>query len=165
MLFFAVLVIASLAFLAMPRRLGGRSLKDAARRGMAAALVFTGLAHLAMPASFEEYFPGWVPFVTLLIYLTGIAEIVGAVGLLIRRYRSVVGIALGIYFVLVFPANIYVAVSGVEESLPGLPNASWYSWVRLLFQPLYIWWVLRATQPSGSRAWSRRSPDRFQMAH
>jgi len=164
MLFFVVLVFASLAFLAMPHRFGGRSLKDAARRGMAVALLFAGVSHLAMPTSFEEYFPGWVPFVTPLIYLTGIAEIIGAIGLLVRRYQAVVGIALAIYFVLVFPANIYVAVSGVQESLPGLPDAGWYSWFRLLFQPLFIWWVLRSTQPSGSLARPRRSSNRFGMA-
>lgn len=164
MFFFAVLAVASLFFLAMPRRFGGRSPRDAARRGMAFALIFTGLSHLAMPASFEVYFPDWVPFVTPLIYLTGIAEIVGAIGLLVRHYRAMTGIALAAYFLLVFPANIYVAVSGTPESLPGLPDAGWYSWFRLLFQPLFIWWVLRSTQPSGSLIWPRRSPNRFGMA-
>jgi uncharacterized membrane protein len=56
---------------------------------------------------------------------------------------------LAIYFVCVFPANIKNAVEGVV--VEGLPTASWYYWVRLLFQPLAIWWALRASEVIGPR--------------
>jgi uncharacterized membrane protein len=164
MLLFVVLVLASLAFMILPRRLGGRSIKDAARRGMAVAFIFAGFSHLAMPASFEDYFPSWVPFVTPLIYLTGIAEIAGGIALLIRRFQATAGVALAIYLVLVFPANIYVAVAGVEEALPGLPEADWYGWARLPFQLVYIWWVLRSTQPSDAPAQLLPSRKRLRLA-
>jgi uncharacterized membrane protein len=49
----------------------------------------------------------------------------------------------------VFPANIKNAVEGVV--VEGLPTASWYYWVRLLFQPLAIWWTLRASEVIGPR--------------
>lgn len=29
-------------------------------------------------------------------------------------------------------------------NVEGLPTAQWYYWVRLLFQPLVIWWALYA---------------------
>ncbi len=56
---------------------------------------------------------------------------------------------LAIYFVCVFPANIKNAVEGVV--VEGLPTASWYYWVRLLFQPLAFWWALRASEVIGPR--------------
>ena len=145
MLFLAVLVVAFLVAFALPARYGGRSIRDAARRAMAVAFVFAGVSHLAMPESFEAYFPSWVPFVEPIVYVTGVIEIVGGLALLSRRYQGYVGLALAAYLVLVFPANLYVAVAGVEEDLPGLPAASWDSWVRLPFQALFIWWVLRST--------------------
>jgi uncharacterized membrane protein len=145
MMFLALLIVAFLAAFALPARYGGRSTRDAARRAMAVAFVFTGVSHLAMPESFEAYFPSWVPFVEPIVYATGVIEIVGGLALLVRRYQGYVGLALAAYLVLVFPANVYVAVAGVQEDLPGLPDASWYSWARLPLQVLFIWWVLRAT--------------------
>jgi uncharacterized membrane protein len=49
---------------------------------------------------------------------------------------------LALYFVAVFPANIKNAIEGL--SVEGLPEAAWYYWVRLPFQPLVIWWSLYA---------------------
>jgi uncharacterized membrane protein len=50
---------------------------------------------------------------------------------------------LAIYFLCVFPANIKNAIEGL--AVEGLPSAGWYYWVRLLFQPLVIWWALYAS--------------------
>ena len=145
MVFLAVLVVAFLVAFALPARYGGRSIRDAARRAMAVAFVFAGVSHLAMPESFEVYFPSWVPFVAPIVYATGVIEIAGGLALLIRRYQAWVCLALAAYLVLVFPGNVYVAVAGVEEELPGLPYIWWYPWARLPFQALYIWWLLRST--------------------
>ncbi len=147
MQFFALLVVAFGVGWVLPPRLGGRSVKDAMRRAMGVGLLFTGVSHVAMPDSFRVYFPGWVPVVDALVYATGAVEVVGGLALFGRRYRAQVGLAIAAYFVLVFPANVYVAVAGVEQSLPGLLDASWYPWVRLPFQALFVWWALRSTQP------------------
>jgi uncharacterized membrane protein len=145
MVFLAILVVALLVTLALPARYGGRSIRVAARRAMAVAFIFAGVSHLAMPESFEVYFPSWVPFVEPIIYATGVIEIAGGLALFSRRYQARVGLVLAVYLVLVFPANVYVAVAGVEEELPGLPYVWWYPWARLPFQALYIWWLLRST--------------------
>ena len=160
MQFFALLVVAFGVGWVLPPRLGGRSVKDAMRRAMAVALLFTGVSHVAMPDSFRVYFPGWVPFVDALVYATGAVEIVAGLALFGRRYRAHIGLAVAAYFVLVFPANVYVAVAGVEASLPGLLDASWYPWVRLPFQALFVWWALRSTQPPAPAG---RSPRAFRL--
>ena len=74
----------------------------------------------------------------------GLAEIAGAIGLLVPRLRRPAGLMLAIYFVAVFPANVHNALNGL--AVDGLPQASWYYWAHLPFQPLAIWWALYAAQ-------------------
>ena len=69
--------------------------------------------------------------------------------------RRLAGIMLAIYFVCVFPANIKNAVEGL--SVDGLPSAQWYYWLRLLFQPVAIWWALRASEVIGPIAQADRA--------
>jgi len=157
MQFLILLLVASFLAWALPARLGGRSVQDAMRRGLGVAFLFAGASHLAMPDSFLVYFPGWVPFPEALVYLSGLVEVVGGLALLIRRYRTQAGRAVAAYLVLVFPANVYAAVAGVEGSLPGLIDATWYPWARLPFQALFVWWALRST---GERPFGRACPRR-----
>ena len=51
------------------------------------------------------------------IYLTGVLEIAGAVGLLIPRTRRLAGICLVLMLAALFPANVYAALN--EVSLRG----------------------------------------------
>ena len=152
MQFLAVLVLATLAAWSLPARFGGRSLRDAMRRGLGVGFLFTGVSHLAMPDSFLVYFPDWVPAPEAIVYASGLVEVVGGLALLAGRYRTRVGLATAAYLVLVFPANVYAAVAGVDENLPGLVDGSWYPWARLPFQALFVWWALRSTQPAASAA-------------
>jgi uncharacterized membrane protein len=151
MLFFvfiltATLVARLLALLGGPGRIDWTS---SMRWGMAAALVFFGMDHLLTPGRYLPMIPSVLPYPAEIVLLTGLCELAGAIGLLIPRTRPLAGIMLAIYFVCVFPANIKNAVEGVV--VEGLPTASWYYWVRLLFQPLAIWWALRASEVIGPR--------------
>jgi MFS family permease/uncharacterized membrane protein len=145
MQFLVLLLVASFLAWTLPARLGGRSVQDAMRRGLGLAFLATGASHFAMPNSFLVYFPGWVPAPEALVYLSGLGEIGGGLALFNRRYQTQVGRAMAAYLVLVFPANVYAALAGVDENLPGLIDAAWYPWVRLPFQALFVWWALRST--------------------
>lgn len=92
--------------------------------------------------------PSFVPFHAEVVFLTGLCELAGAVGLLLPRLRCLAGIMLAMYFVCVFPANIKNAIEGLP--VEGLPAANWYYWLRLLFQPLVIW---RTLYSSAAIAW------------
>jgi uncharacterized membrane protein len=145
MMFLGLLAIGFLAAWVMPARYGGRSVKTSARHAMGVALVFAGVSHLMMVESFRAHLPEWVPHRDLIVYVTGVIEIVGGLALFARRYQEQVGWAVAAYLVLVFPGNLYVAVAGID--VPGSPDG-WYPWVRLPFQALFIWWVLRSTGAS-----------------
>ncbi len=113
------------------------------RVGLAFALTFAGVDHLVVPERYMQMMPDFVPFPEEVIFLTGLCEIAGAAGLFLPNVWRLTGILLAIYFVCVFPANIKNAVEGI--AIPGMPEANWYYWVRLFFQPFVIWWALYAS--------------------
>jgi uncharacterized membrane protein len=157
MLFFALIAIVTLS-VRLASRLGIPRLADwraCMRCGLSVALVFTGLDHLVTPERYLPMMPGFVPFHAEVVFATGLCELAGAVGLLVPKLRRLTGIMLAAYFICVFPANIKNAVEGL--TIDGLPGASWYYWVRLLFQPLVVWWTLYA---SGQTDWPIRQSAR-----
>jgi uncharacterized membrane protein len=116
------------------------------RRGMrwllAAFYLATGLLHLARPEGFLPIVPDWVPAPLAVVIATGVAEIAGAVGLMIPRLRPAAGIGLALYAACVFPANIKHALEGI--AVAGLPSTWWYHAPRLALQPVLVWWALQA---------------------
>lgn len=123
-----------------------RDRRDQWRLALGVAMAVAGVAHLVDPLPFVQHLPPWVPNRELLVAASGVAEIALGAGLLLRPpWRGWVGLALAAYLVAVFPANVYVAVSGVDVS--GQPGGV-YPWLRLPFQALFVWLA----------AWSTRAP-------
>lgn len=108
------------------------------------ALVYlaAGVMHLLRPEAFLAITPAWVPMPALVILVTGVCEILGAIGLLLPRWRWWAGLMLALYAVAVFPANIHHAVNGV--AVGGAVLGWGYHLPRLLFQPVFVWWALFA---------------------
>lgn len=102
-----------------------------------------GILHIAFPAPFLSITPNWVPDAPEVILLTGLCEIAGAIGLLVPGTRRYVGMALAVYAVLVFPANLKHAV----DSLTAATVSPWqwaYDVIRLPFQPVLVWLAIFA---------------------
>lgn len=135
MLFFLLLVL--LTVLAIPL---SKSWPARMRLAMALALLFAGSDHWSNPQRYLAMMPPWIPLHLELVLFTGAAEVAGGIGLLWKDTRRLAGLMLALYFVAVFPANIHNALNGL--AVEGLPEASWYYWARLPFQPLAIWWAL-----------------------
>jgi uncharacterized membrane protein len=114
------------------------------RTALAGAMVIAGGMHLAQPDPFVQHLPAWVPERELLVVVSGIVEIgLGLAILLPYPHRARAGVLLGLFLVAVFPANVYVAVAGVE--VDGQPGGA-YPWLRLLFQPLFVWLAVWSTR-------------------
>lgn len=103
------------------------------------AFLFAGVSHFTNPARYVDMMPPFIPAHAEMVIASGIAEIAGAVGLMIPATRRAAGIGLLALLIAVFPANVYVAIAG--KTIEGLPSASWYYWVRLPFQFVYIVWI------------------------
>jgi uncharacterized membrane protein len=110
-----------------------------------AMFIAAAIAHFVLDDGFVAMLPAYVPLRYLLIYLTGIAEIVLAIGLLVPSVRRFTAIVTIIYFIAIFPANIYSAVYDIPA--PGMEETNQaILYIRLLFQPLLIWWVWKVTR-------------------
>ncbi len=107
---------------------------------MAAFYLTAGIAHLRAPDAFLPIVPSWVPAPREVVLLTGVAELVGAIGLLVPRLRRAAGIGLALYALCVWPANFRHALEGID--IPSLPTSWWYHGPRLALQPVLIWWAL-----------------------
>lgn len=113
--------------------------------------IFAGIAHFVQGEGFAAMIPEWVPFRLGLIYVTGVLEIVLAVLLLIPSTRKQARFWTAVYLIVIFPANIYAAIAGIPA--PGQEEANeLLLWIRLLFQPLLIWWVLWSAKQKNDSA-------------
>lgn len=109
---------------------------------LAIAYFGVGVVHLLRPEGFLPIMPSWVPFPREVVLLTGVAEIAGALGLMVPKLRRAAGWGLAAYAVGVFPANIKHAMEGV--ALGGEVLGWGYHGPRLLAQPIICWWALWA---------------------
>lgn len=108
-----------------------------------------GIIHIAAPAPFLTIMPAWVPFPETVVLWTGVAEILGALGLAQWRsapLRRAAAIGLALYAVCVFPANINHFIIDMAKPDGGLGFG--YHVPRMFAQPLVIWaslWAGRVT--------------------
>jgi uncharacterized membrane protein len=125
----------------LPERSARRdSIRTLLRWLLAAAYFIAGIGHLRSPAGFLAITPAWVPHPATVVALTGIAEIAGAVGLLIPKVRRAAAIGLAAYAVCVFPANINHALNAIP--LGGVTLGWGYHAPRLALQPVLVWLAL-----------------------
>ncbi len=111
-----------------------------ARVALSVGFLFTGSLHFLTPDRFVAMIPPFLLWHLELVYLIGFFELAGAVGLQVPKIQRAAGWGLAALLVAVFPANVYVAVSGL--SVAGLPANPLYYWFRLPIQAVFIWWAL-----------------------
>ena len=116
--------------------------RTAALRVIALIFVVSGVSHFVIPGEFERIVPKWVPDPHAAVWWSGVAEIAGAVGLLVPRTRVVAAWCLIALLVAVFPANVQMLMSAREAGASAVYVA--VLWARLPLQLLLIWWVWSA---------------------
>ena len=115
------------------------TLRSILRWVLAVFYFVAGILHLFAPDGFVRIVPQFVPLPDVVVMVTGVLELAGAIGLMVTKLRHAAGIGLAAYAVCVFPANINHAVNMI--SIGGLPNSWWYHAPRLAFQPVLVWWA------------------------
>jgi uncharacterized membrane protein len=82
--------------------------------GLAVMFVMTGVAHFvpAMRRDMIAIVPPRLPAAGLLVTITGVLELVGAVGLLYPPTRVAAAVCLFALMLVMFPANVYAARMG-----------------------------------------------------
>lgn len=90
-----------------------RSWPVALRGGLAAMFVMTGVSHfVGMREELISMVPPVLPEPGLLVTVTGVLELAGAAGLVVRRTAPWAAGGLAVLLVVMFPANVYAALSG-----------------------------------------------------
>jgi uncharacterized membrane protein len=117
-------------------------MKAVARFFSGPVMILAGINHFVMPAAYEKIIPPQLPGPRALVYISGIAEILGGLGTMHPRTRRAAGWFLIATLVAVFPGNIYMAANA--EDFPGVPGGAAALYARLPLQALFIYWVYQA---------------------
>ncbi len=115
---------------------------------LGAAMILAGVGHLTFQRQeFLAQVPRWLPndvnFMGMVVLASGVVEIgLGVAMVVLRKQRVQVGLALGLFFVLIFPGNISQYTNGISAF--GLDTDT-KRLVRLFFQPVMVLWALWST--------------------
>jgi len=122
------------------------NIKKAARILLGANLIFAGISHLTFARKdFRAQVPDFVPLkIDDTVVYSGFAEILLGSALVFtpKKYEDTVGKIAASFFTAVFPGNIAQYVH--HKNAFGLDSDN-KRFVRLLFQPLLVYWALKST--------------------
>jgi uncharacterized membrane protein len=121
-------------------------IKTLAQLGLGAFLLSAGISHLeSNRTEFLAQVPTWLPLdPDFVVIASGLVEItLGALlittALILKKYRSVIGLVTALFFVLIFPGNINQYVNQIDAF--GLDTDT-KRLIRLFFQPPLVIWAL-----------------------
>ena len=118
------------------------SLTTAARGLVGLSFVAVGTLHFTDPGPFVGIVPPALPAPEALVYVSGLFEIAGGVGLLFDRTRRMAAWGLIGLLIAVYPANVHMLVN--EVYLEGMPQQRWLLWARMPMQLVFAAGVLWA---------------------
>ena len=111
--------------------------------GISVFFIYFGIDHFINPEFYLSIMPPIFPLHLEAVYLSGLFEILGGVGVLIARTRSIAGWGLLALLIAVYPANIYMALT--PEAFPDITLFALY--FRLALQFLFFYWAYSITRP------------------
>src|SRR5215207_9190682 len=112
-------------------------------------MVASGLNHFVSPAVYTAMVPRGLPSPLALVYISGVAEIAGGLGLILPATRRLAAWGLVALLLAIFPANLNMAINHLP--LGDRVVSPWALWLRLPLQlPLIAWayWYTRPPRPA-----------------
>lgn len=117
---------------------------------LGAFLLIAGVGHFIAREEFTAQVPPWMPAPDFVVYASGVVELALGVALIVSRRRlPIVGWVVAVFFIVVFPGNIWQYLEG--RAAFGLDSDASRA-VRLIFQPVLVVWALWCT---GAWTWAR----------
>ncbi len=117
---------------------------------LTAFMVAAGANHFVDPATYLGMMPAELPVPLTLVYISGVAEMLGGLGLILPQTRRPAAWGLVALYVAVFPANLNMAWNHLPLGTHVL--APWMLWARLPLQLVLIAWAYWFTRPSAPAA-------------
>jgi uncharacterized membrane protein len=113
------------------------------QRALGAFFIAAGVNHFVAPRAYRAIVPPRLAHeAPRVVAITGVAEIAGGVGVLVKRTRRASRLGLIALLAAIFPANLYMARE--PQRFARIPR--WTLYARLPLQPLMMWWAWRATR-------------------
>jgi uncharacterized membrane protein len=81
--------------------------------GYGIPFILVGIEHFRSPQKFVDIVPNYLPFALLLVYLTGIMEVAGGLGIIYPETRIMAGRFMALFLLAVYPANFYMWTNGI----------------------------------------------------
>ncbi|MEP6731978.1 MAG: DoxX family protein [bacterium] len=106
---------------------------------IAAIFMTSGVLHLVKPALFMSIMPPWLPAPRALVLISGVCEMLGAIGILLQATRVSAAWGLIALLVAVFPANIQMLINAHERHMSTAWQAALVA--RLPLQVALIYWI------------------------
>jgi uncharacterized membrane protein len=106
---------------------------------LAVVMVLAGVMHFRAPRGYARMMPKWLPAHGPLVLISGVAEVLGGLGLLVPQTQVLAAWGLIALFVAVFPANVNMAINKIPLGKTPLPT--WVLWARLPLQLVFIAWA------------------------
>ena len=114
-----------------------------ARVTLAVLFIVAGSLHFLAPQVYVRIVPPYLPAHLGLVYASGVAEVLGGIGLLFPATQRAAAWGLVALLIAVLPANIYMATAHLPA--PGVMGQSWAQWLRIPLQIPLIYWAWRYT--------------------
>ena len=108
---------------------------------LAIFFIYFGTDHFINPDFYLSIMPPSFPLHHEAVYISGLFEIIGGVGILIYRFRKIAGWGLFALVIAVYPANIYMAIT--PSAFPDIPIFILY--FRLGLQFIFLYWAYTIT--------------------
>lgn len=103
--------------------------------------ILTGILHFIRPEFYVKIMPDYIPWHLTMVYLSGVAEIMGGIGFLLSDYR--VYAAWGIILMLIVFFTVHIDMAWVAYNKHGLTLRTWLLIGRFCLQFVLIWWVYK----------------------
>ncbi|MDB4962212.1 MAG: DoxX family rane protein [Myxococcales bacterium] len=115
-------------------------------------MVGAGINHFVNPPPYLGMMPAEIPasWHLALVYVSGIAEIAGGLGLILPATRRAAAWGLIALLIAVFPANLNMAVNQLPLGTDPVP--SWALWARLPLQVVFVAWAYWIAREPRARA-------------
>ena len=112
-----------------------------------------GIDHFVNPEFYLSIMPPNLPLKLEAVYISGLFEILGGVGVLIASTRKIASLGLVALLVAVYPANIFMALN--PERFPEVSINGLY--FRLVLQFFFFYWAYSVSRPSFNPPYKRRT--------
>ncbi|MBA3323287.1 MAG: DoxX family protein [Pyrinomonadaceae bacterium] len=111
---------------------------------MGVSFIIAGVLHFTHTAFYLKIMPPYLPAHLELIYLSGVLEILGGIGVFLARTRRWAGYGLAVLLVAVLPANLHMALNQIQVT--DTPTPPLLLWLRLPLQAILILLIIWCTR-------------------